>query len=115
MVVEAGEVVDRRLSLHDGEKPVALERERDLLRRGCDQVGVPRRELDLLGGDGEDAVDVRAETQRRDAELTHVEPRLWRGRCRAEDDGPEATVAISLTEWPVGFKKAVEGDMPPAV
>ena len=40
VVVEPGEVVDARLALHDREEAVALERQRDLLRRRRDQVGV---------------------------------------------------------------------------
>ena len=43
MVVQTGEVVDARLSLHHRQEPVALERERDLLRRRGDQLGVAAR------------------------------------------------------------------------
>src|ERR1019366_4089718 len=110
MVVEAGQVIDARLALHHGEKPVPLQSQRDLLRRGSDKVGVAGRERTRLTGDREDAMHVLAETEWRDTELTNVEPRLRGSGRGAQDEGPESGIAKPLPERPVPFKKAVEGD-----
>src|ERR1035437_9197521 len=115
MVVEAGQVIDARLALHHGEKPVPLQSQRDLLRRGSDKVGVAGRERTRLTGDREDAMHVLAKTEWRDTELTNVEPRLRGSGRGAQDDGPESAIAIPLPERPVAFKKAVEGDVTAAV
>src|SRR5579862_6696393 len=110
MVVEAGEVVDTRLTLHNRQESVALERERDLLRRRGDQVCVAGSERGVLSGDGEHAVDVLPEAERRDAELTHLERRLGGSGGSAENDRAETGVTESLAEWSARFEEAVVRD-----
>src|ERR1700722_20661522 len=98
MVVETGQVVDRRLPLHDREEAVALERERDLLCGRRDEVHVAVRERSAFGCDGDDAVHVRPEAERGHAELTHAEARLATRRRGTEHDRAASEVTVPLAE-----------------